>query len=345
MDVVWLAAVALCAAAFLWMAALIMLRFSSEGAAKQRAADRRAVEGCFVGVLQGKSDVARDLAPYRGRARLMADSLLDFLTLVRGVDLEIVVEALKSVGVDDVLRARVTRGSLAGRLASVEALGAFPGEQTRATLVTAAGRGPPGVRLAALRSLLQAEGKVPLARLLDHLRRGELRYSGPLADLIRMVIEADPFAAIAALARTDLAPPTRILLIEGLGASGAYAAIPAISAHAEATRADLRAAAVTTLGKMMHPSAEPALRRALSDPAWEVRSAAAVAAGNAHLASLLDPLSKLLADSVWSVRFQSAAALVKLGEAGLGRLRAAAAGADAQAEQTAALVLSERGLS
>ena len=36
---------------------------------------------------------------------------------------------------------------------------------------------------------------------------------------------------------------------------------------------------------------------------------------------------------------------VKLGEAGLGRLRAAAAGADAQAEQTAALVLSERGLS
>ena len=221
---IWSVALALCAAAVLWMSALIVLRVFSDRAARRRAEDRRAVERCFVGILQGRSDVVRDLSPYRGRARLMAESLLDFLTLVRGVDLEIVLAALESVGVDKVLAARLNRGSLAGRLASVEALGAFPGEATRAALVQAAARGPATVRLAALRSLLQAGGEVDIARLLQHLARGELRHSGPLTDLAHLVIAADPTAAMNVLAQPDLAPATRILIVEGLGAAGAYAA-------------------------------------------------------------------------------------------------------------------------
>ncbi|WP_411289349.1 HEAT repeat domain-containing protein [Phenylobacterium sp.] len=344
LSLIWSVALALCAAAVLWMSALIVLRVFSDRAARRRAEDRRAVERCFVGILQGRSDVVRDLAPYRGRARLMAESLLDFLTLVRGVDLEIVLGALESVGVDKVLAARLNRGSLAGRLASVEALGAFAGEATRAALVQAAARGPATVRLAALRSLLQAGGEVDIARLLQHLARGELRHSGPLTDLAHLVIAADPTAAMGVLAQPDLAPATRILIVEGLGAAGAYAALPIINAHAEAGRADVRAAAISTLGRMMHPAAEPALERALTDPAWEVRSAAAAAIGEARLASLVGPLAAQLSDSVWIVRFQSAGALLKLGESGLERLRAAALGADARAEQTASLMLAERGL-
>ncbi|MCR5879724.1 HEAT repeat domain-containing protein [Phenylobacterium sp. J367] len=228
---------------------------------------------------------------------------------------------------------------MAGRLAAVEALGAFPGPETQFALIRAAARGSPAVRLAALRSLWQAGGEVGVDQLVGELERGALPPSGALADLLRLVTEADPAAAIAALEAPGRSAVARVLLSQALGAAGAYAAIPALTRQAGAREPDVRTAAVEALGRLMHPAAEPILRDALGDEAWEVRSAAANAVGDARLASLVDPLAGRLADPVWQVRHQAAAALVKLGAPGIARLEETARSADDLARRAAALVL------
>lgn len=340
---IWSAAVILASAALLWMTSLILLRFLHERRETQRRADRRLVEQALVGVLQGRHDIAAELGRYRHRGRLLAEVLLDFITIVRGADRQIVVEALESFGADYALRARVTRGSLAGRLSAVEALGAFSGAATRAALHAAADRGPANLRLAALRSLIQAGGTVTVGTLLDDVAGGVLPLSGPLAELLQLTVEADHAAAGQALGRTDLPPAARILLLDALGLSGDYELIPLLTGHLASPRGDIRAAAVRALGKMKHPSSGAALGRALGDPDWDVRSAAAQAIGDARLTGLLDDLAQGLADPVWRVRFDAAAALVKFGPPGLERLRDAAAGSNDAPRRAAALTLAELG--
>ena len=340
--VIWVTALVLCGGAVAWMTTLILLRLNSARAQARQAADRQAVQAAFMGILKGRADPTQTLAPYLGRARLMADALLDFLTLVKGVDVDTLVAALRIAGVNETLARRVRRGSLAGRLAAVEALGAFPGPTSVAALTAAAATGPPTLRLAALRSLLQAGGHVTLGRLLGHLARAELTHSGPLADLTRMVVEAEPDAAVRGLADVQISPATRILLLECLGRAGAYGAIPAIIAHGASRDSAIRVAAMAALGALKHPAGSPAIQLGLNDPDQAVRAAAALAAGEAGLSTLSAALGSRLADKVWRVRFLSAGALLKLGDPGIAELERAVMGTDAVAEQTAALILAER---
>jgi HEAT repeat protein len=342
LSLIWLTAIVLALGAVAWMITLILFRVLNEHRAKRNLADRRAVEKALLGVLQGQTQLADALGPYRRRAHLMAKSLLDFLTIFRGADLETIVEALRGAGIERVLRDGAMRGSADGRLASIEALGAFGGAETQFILLRAAGRGPGPVRLAALRSLFQAGGDVSVNRMVEHLRRGQLRHSGPTADFMRLVVGRDHAAATEALAEDSLLLGSRVMLLEALGAAGAYGAIPALTENIAAARPEVRAAAAVALGKLMHPAAEPCLRRALDDPSPEVRSAAAEAIGAAGLKTLSKALENGLDDPVWIVRFQSAAALAKFGPSGLGALRKAALASSEAARQAASLVLAQQ---
>lgn len=339
LTLIWIVALSLAGGAVLWMSGLIVMRMVHTRRAARRLADRRALEAALIGVLQGQADVDVAFAPYRGRARLLAETLLDFVGLVRGEDRAAVIAAMTHIGADRTLRARVGRGSLAGRLASIEALGAFPGPETQFTLIRAASAGPAEVRIAALRSLFQAGGEVSIGRLLAELAKGDLPASGTFADLLRLVVEADPAAARAELATPALPGSTRVLLLEALGAAGDYAAISDFTAHAGSPEPDVRTAAVQALGRLMHPLAEPTLRAALADPEWQVRSAAAEAAGAGRLPGLAESLAERLDDPVWRVRHQAAEALGKLGANGLARLEAVAKGPEGVASRAASLAL------
>ncbi|HEY8572829.1 HEAT repeat domain-containing protein [Phenylobacterium sp.] len=327
--------------ALAWMATLIALRLVNVRKTVRRKADRAAVERALIGVMQGKGD-ANALQPYRQRARLIAETLLDFIGIVRGQDRQAVVDALESLGADRILRARVTRGSLAGRLASIEALGVFPGAETQHVLLRASDRGPQGLRLAALRSLRQAGGEVRASDVLQRVGAQRLRPSGGVAEFLRELVADDPAWAAAALSGETLAAEPRLMLLEALGEAGAYEAIPVFTTYAASECPRMRAAAVTGLGKLMHPAGEACIRSALDDSEWEVRSAAAKAAGDARLAGLLDPLAMRLADEVWRVRHQAAHALAKLGPGGRQRLEAAAgSGGGGVAARAASLALAE----
>jgi HEAT repeat protein len=338
---IWLSAAVLALGALAWMSGLIVMRLVFARSAARRLGDRRKLEAALIAVMQRKPEGEAALAPFRGRARLLAETLLDFLALVRGDDRQVTIAALEHIGADRTLRARIDRGSLAGRLASVEALGAFPGPRTQFALLRASERGAPDVRIAALRSLRQAGGEVRLGQLIEGLEAGAFPPSGAFVELLRLVVVDDTAAAMAALQSARRSPVAQVLLLESLGLAGAYDAIPVVTPFAGAPTVEVRVAAVEALGSLMHPAGQLVLRQALEDPAWEVRAAAADGIGNARLSALVDPLAVLLDDPVWRVRAQAAAALGKLGPAGIGRLRASAASDDDVARRAAQLVLAE----
>lgn len=336
---IWVVALALAGGAIVGMSVLIGLRLRHERRTARRLADRRQVEQALIGVMQGRCDPHATLGPYRRRARLIAETLLDFLGIVRGEDRQLVVAALASVGADQTLRARLGRGSLAGRLASVEALGAFPSPETQFALVRASTRGPEEVRLAALRSLIQAGGEVTPQQLVAQLDRGRLTASGQFADLLRLAAEQDP-AAAQAVAEQGVSARAEPLILEALGAAGAYGALPLLIAKSREGAPESRRAAIEALARLMHPAAEPALAQALDDPVAEIRSAAALAIGLARFVGQADALAARLDDEVWRVRHQAAAALARLGAPGLERLTAISWTSGARA-RAAALALAE----
>jgi len=338
----WLGALALSLAAVGWMTGLIVQRLVQDRSQRRRVADRRAVEMALVAVMQGRADAALALRPYRHRARLMSETLLDFMSVVRGHDREVVVAALETVGVQQGLRSRLRRGSTPGRLAAIEALAAFPSPETERAL-RAVARDVPQVRLTALEALSRAGYDVPVQDLLDAAAHGDLNASGRFAEFLRERAVEDPQAAVRELARADLGPELRILLLEALGASGDYSVITALADAAAHPHSGVRAAAVRALGRLQHPAGQPAVAAALADEDAEVRAAGAEAAGEARLGRLADVLHARLSDAAWRVRFQAAAALGKLGPAGLDRLRQAAAEPDTAAQRAASLTLAELG--
>jgi len=341
---IWATAVALGAGAVLWMSTLILLRLIHQRREARRAHDRRQLERAFVSILQTGEDRDGALTPYAGRARLMAEALLDFLSLVRGHDRDVVLSALMALDVPRTLRRRLSVGSLAGRRVCLEALAAFPGEDTAKALWAVADTGSPDMRLTALRSLHETRGGVSFDHLLFQLRMGALPTSPLVGEFLRMLVAEDPVAAAQTLDSLSLSPPVEVLLLDALGSAGEYAVLPILMRRAASPAAEVRAAAVSALGALNHPAAEPAIRTALGDDEWQVRASAAQAAGAIRLAGLADALAARLEDPVWRVRFLAAGALAKLGPEGRRRLEQAAISPINLGSETAALALAERGL-
>lgn len=340
-----MAALVLSGAAVAWMSALMLLRVIHHARAERRRVDRRRVEACLLSILQGECDLQRDLGPYDHRARLMGETLLDFLAIVAGRDRQIVLSALETLGLPDTLRARLRRGSAAGRLVSLEALAAFPGPETEAALRKVADVGPPDVRLAALSSLHEMSRDLPLGRVLRELETGGLKPSAVVGELVRTLVADAPRSAAGELGHGLLPEVVQVLIVDGLAAAGDYGVAPTLIRVAQSSpSSQVRAAALAALGKLMHPMAEDAVRKGLADPSWEVRAAAAEAAGAARFGALSGGLAAGLSDPVWRVRFVAATALAKLGGEGVERLRLAAASTTPAEAETAALVLAERGL-
>lgn len=340
---IWQAALALAAVAILWMLLLIGLRVFHQRREARRLADRRKVDAALVGLLQGRCDLQRDLAPFARRARLIAEALLDFLGLVRGHDREIVLAALIELGVPQVLCARLRSGSVAGRMVCLEALAAFPGEATEEALREALESASPEMRLTALRSLYETRRDLPLGSLLAELETGRLRPSATVGEFVRTLVAEIPATAAAELRGGLLPPDVQLLVIDGLASAGDYGAVPTLISLASHGATEVRAAALRALGALNHPAAEGAVAQGLRDAEWPIRAAAAEAAGAIGLSKLANELAGRMEDPVWRVRFLAAGALSRLGVAGRTELEKAAAGPAQIAAETAALALAEQG--
>lgn len=345
LALLWWASVALAVVALLWMSLLVAGRVLRHRRDAERARDRALAGAAFLDAMHGKGDPAAQLGGFRGRARLMAETLLEAVALVRGAERDRLISTLASLQIDDALRRRLSLGSLAGRMVSAEALANFRSPETIAAL----GRALPGardanLRVALMRSLIELDASPPLGVVLQDIARIRGADSLLYIPLIGRLVNADVDDALRAFGAAETPAEARVILAEALGASGDFRALEPLCMVVAAPDIELRIAGVRGLAAMGHPAAEPQVMRALADPVWMVRSAACEAAGRIGLRGAAPVLLEQLADPVWWVRFRAGEALAMLGQPGLDGLRQVAlTGAD-RAQRAASLALAERGL-
>ena len=342
---IWSTSVGLAAVALIWMAGLIVARKLRESAETRRQHDLRMIQQAFLDIMSGSGDAIGRLQGVKRRARLMAEALLEVIALVRGAERERLISALAAFGVDDIFCRRLSRGSVAGRIAATEALSIFTGDDTRAALRRALGRARVGeLRVGLMRSLIEIGAPPGLHEVLADL--GGRRASDSLLylPLIARLVADDPMTALKAFGDPHVTGEARVILAEALGASGDYRVLRSLCAAARAPDIELRIAAIRGLAALGHPAAEPTILAGLADEVWIVRSASCEAAGRIGLRAAVPLLAAQLEDPVWWVRFRAGEALAVLGEAGRDRLRALAVSGGDLSRRTASMVLAERGL-
>lgn len=274
---------------------------------------------------------------------LVVDTFVELIRLVRGEERTRFVAQAGELGVPQQLARQLRRGSARERFLAAHALAQFGDEASVAALRRAVGDSNARVRLAAALSLAEGGHTDNIHELVRDLRLG----SEEASTLAVTIFQSASTSGVEDIKSLILAPETnagvRLAAIEALVASGDYSVVPVIADLALNASDDtpelpryLRA-----LGLIGHPAARPAVLEGLSSPAYAVRAAAAEAAGRIGLVEAAEPLAGLLDDGEWWVRFRSAEALLKLGETGVGRLRAAAAAGNPRASSAAASMLAE----
>lgn len=329
--------------ALVWMSGLIVARLFRENDEARRTADRKALASAYLAIMGGGGEQAQLLLhPFGNRARLIAETLLEVLGLVRGADKERLIDSLVTMGVDQRLRARLTRGSRTGRLAAAEALAAFPSSPTRQALESLYRDAvDPELRIAAVRTLIETgAAPAPETLIADLESRREADSLLYVPVFRRLAIDA-PDAMLSAFRSGGLRPATRAVVAEALGASGDYRSVAVLLEEARAADVVLRGAVIRALGALGHPGASPAILQALGDPEWEVRAEACASAGRIGLPAFADALTIALSDPEWWVRFRAAEALTSMGELGHKVLTIAAASPIADVRLSASLALAE----
>lgn len=241
----WWMSLLLAMIAIAWMLGLIVARLFREKDEARRGADRKALASAYLAIMGGAGDAAIVLQPFQRRARLLAETLLEVLGLVRGAERERLIDSLAGVGVDQRLRARLTRGSRTGRLAAAEALSAFPSPETRAALETLyRDARDPELRIPAVRTLIEiGAAPAPETLIADLEKRYEADSLLYVPVFRRLAVDA-PDAMLAAFRSANLRPATRAVVAEALGASGDYRSVAALLDQADAADVVLRAAVV-----------------------------------------------------------------------------------------------------
>ena len=338
----WWSSILLATLALLWMLGLIVARLFRERGDAKRLIDRQSLSQAYLAIMAGSENGADLLRPYQTRSRLLAETLLDLLGLVRGAERERLIEALRLAGVDKRLRWRLTHGSRTGRLAAVEALSAFPSDATRQDLRALHRRSNDAeIRIATVRTLIEIAAPPRIQDLIVELQSRDDGDSLLYAPVLRQLAIDAPEDALHALAIPGLPVAARAVTIDAVGASGDYRALPVLFEMFKAQDPVLRSAVVRALASLAHPSGTSVIVAALGDEAWDVRAEAAVAAGRIGGPELVTQLVVLLEDPVWWVRFRAADALARLGPNGREALRIAATSPIEAIQKSASMALAE----
>lgn len=345
LGLLWWSSLLMSGGAILWMVALIVGRKRRESRQARLEADQSAVRLAFLDALAGKPDALLRMRPLSRRPALMADGVVEILSVIRGRDRDRLVEALTALGVDSRLRRSLESGRRAARVAVAEALAAFPGPETASALTRAFPRSRDDeFRVAALSSLLDIGAAPPLGEMLAQIAARGQQSSLYYEPVLRRIAVDAPASAVEALRDPTVDADLKALIVEALGGTGDYAFLGEIAALARSPELEVRTASVRALGALSHPAAEPAVAAGLSNPAWQVRAAACEAAGKVGLVSLAPRLSEALADEAWWVRYRAGEALANLGGKGVEGLRSAARAGDDVTRRAAALALAETGV-
>lgn len=166
------------------------------------------------------------------------------------------------------------------QMAAVRALGEF-GTDGAAALTHFMGDAEPDLRRQALDALSHIQDPSVRGQLLRHLDHADAVTRLHSVSLLAAYNHPESVKALAA----HLNEPhvgVRTAIVERLGSFGpdAATAVDALLPLLKDQAADVRRAAAGTLGRLQHPKAIPALRRALADPDTDVKRAVRQALGH-----------------------------------------------------------------
>jgi hypothetical protein len=318
---IWTASLALALVALAVMAVLILRRALLQKRARRSRATTGILQGkifAFLGNEIDESAMRRALA--EADRRSVVDLLVRIDRLIRGDGLRRLVDLVRSLDLDAVLRRRLASPAGAESIAAIHSLRLFPGAETERTLRQVVESGPgAAMRLAAAEVLVDLDAPLDAERLVSSLSEAGGLDSRASARVFRRLVSQHPELFLRLAGAADVRQ--RVLALDALGEAGMLTALPVVLAAAGDPMVDVRAQAFRTLARLAHPAAAPAVRRALADPAWEVRTQAARCAAAIGLAELTADLEARLDDEVWWVRMRAAEALATLGETGLVILR------------------------
>lgn len=345
LSLLWWGSIGLALLALVWMASLVLARVGRERASRTRDLARRRLRTACLAIVAGAGEAAAGLRPFRHRARLMAEGLLEFGAIVRGLERERLIAAYELVSADARFRERLFTGSRAGRLAAAEALVLFPSDETERALnrLTQA-KSDAEITAAATRALVEMGRAPPLRWLLDDLEARAQTDSLVYLPVARRLVALSLEEALDRLECSRTPPAARVLLADAVAATGDYRALRPLQDAAKTDRSEMRIAAIRGLGLLAHPTSIPTLTEALSDTDWEVRAAACEAIARTGGEANVAALAERLGDEVWWVRFQAAEALTSLGSAGRGALQQASRTSGDLSRRAASLALAEKGI-
>ena len=340
---VWMVSLALAGSALAIMSALIMVR--TVRAIRDHSRQRLRQHLLPLLLAASEDTLGPDGEAELRRHPAMTTTLaVELFELVRGGALERLVKNLRALGFVELLIKRSARGSENDRVHALECLGFFPGLDTGQALKRALADHSARVRMAAALTLAQLGDAPPVRSLLDSLSSTGSQ-SGRLVEILGR-LPSDRISELIEAAFDHTVPVwIRAAAVKALSGSGNYSLVPQLGALARESEApELIAECIRAIGTLAHPAGADVVRWALSHPDWQVRAEGCEAVARIGLTDTANRLGELLNDDVWLVRFHAGRALAAMGEIGRTELVRLAGAGYGQPQQTAALVLAERGL-
>jgi HEAT repeat protein len=309
-----------------------------------RRARRRELEPAVLEYAHGKD--AALLPALGGRLRLrdrrvVAETLLDFIQRVRGIERDRLGQALDSLGYVDRWLAGLGSRRWWKRADCAEKLGLAVARRAAPELPRLLRDEVPEVRLRAAKSLGAVGGQAAVSPLVHALADASRWSTIRVADILASM--GPTVTAELAHAFPGLPVAAKLAALDVVGRIKSPDSVPWLVQRLGDPERDVRARAAHAIGEIGDPSAARSLAALLRDPEWPVRAMAAKSIGRLRHADAAAPLCDALRDREWWVRANAGDALRKLGDRGFEALERMLDDADVFARHQAVIQLQESG--
>lgn len=252
-----------------------------------------------------------------------AESVVQALSVIRGLEADRLVERLRQVGLISAMAEKLRRQGRNPDVHLIEAYAHLARPEDAQVLLQSLFKARGARRRQVIVEGLLRAGVPPDLRLAIDLLAEDGKASSVDCALIESIASSRADEAEALLESSEPMPNGfRAALATGLGQTGRFSAIAPLSRLSARFEMEIpAAAAVAALGELGHPLAGGAVLHALYAPNARIRLNACRAATALRLTGLVDALSECLDDPSWDVRFEASQALLALGGPGRARLR------------------------
>ena len=261
-------------------------------------------------IMAGGDNVARSPVFRQARQPEKLAAISHLMQLLRGEDRDRLVHLVEQQGLlKDALR-NARRSRQRQQIDALRLLGSIGGDQAVATLDAVLREDRRlDTRLEAASLLARLDALPQPDELIDHLDLRSARITPLHRTLFRLIASRHPVELFALARSEDLPSTVRALVIDALGWTEDFSALPLLAEAAEDPHAPVRLAALDSATKLGHPGSASWIMPLLDDPVPPVRARAIRACQIMRLSAGLPAIAKLRHDPSPWVRLRAQQAL------------------------------------